>query len=115
MAAAVPPPHPQGTVRRSVEEGRTVLHLSGEIDSAVVAAYESPQGSGGSDPGRSRAVSIVDASAVTFMASVGIGLILRETEATRRDGRRPVLRRPTAPVRRVLSLTGLDGVFDVTD
>jgi anti-anti-sigma factor len=113
VAPALPPPHPQGTIHRAVEAGRTVLHLSGEIDSAVVAAYESPREPG--SPRRLPEVSLVDASAVTFMASVGIGLILRETEEVRAAGRRPALRLPAAPVRRVLSLTGLDGVFDIVD
>jgi anti-anti-sigma factor len=111
---APPPPHAPGSIRVDIEEGGLVLHLSGEIDSATVDAF---QASEAADPGSSRVrlVLVVDASAVTFMNSVGVGFLLRRTEATRDAGLRPLLRRPSRSALQVLRLTGTEALFDRID
>ena len=109
MTSSAPPPHAQGSIRFGVEDGGDVVHLSGEIDAATVAEFErthSPQ------DGRRRLVLLIDAEAVTFLNSVGTGLLIRLTDPARKAGLRPKLRRPSKPVVQILRVTGLDSLFD---
>jgi anti-anti-sigma factor len=111
------PPKPPGCIRVVVEGDDLVLQLTGEIDAATVGRYESAAAAG-SDPSAAaaaRQVGVVDAAEVTFMNSLGVRFLLHQTEAVRADGRRPVLRRPTPPVRQVLRLTRLDELFDIAE
>jgi anti-sigma B factor antagonist len=110
MSASTPPPHAQGTIRIGVHDGGAILHLSGEIDTAAVAAFESSPA-----PDPALRVLLVDASAVTFLNSVGARLLVRQTQAARDAGLRPKLRRPSRPVRQLLRVTGLDQLFDEID
>ncbi|NYJ08071.1 STAS domain-containing protein [Petropleomorpha daqingensis] len=89
------------SVRR--EAGETVLVLAGEIDAAVVTAFDEEQGS---DP---VPVDAIDAGEVTFIASVGVALLLRWVEAGPPGG--PVLRRSSPRLDRFLELTRLTDVF----
>lgn len=89
-----------------------VLQLHGEIDVAVVAAFDD------SAPDDIAALKndtrlSVNASAVTFMDSSGLAFLVRMTVATRAAGRRPALHGPSKPVRKILELTGLQDLFDV--
>ena len=90
------------------EDGVSVLRLHGEIDSAVVAAYDDvstlPR----------RRPTVIDASDVTFLDCRGLRLLVRETRAGRGSGCRPVLRRPTRVVRRVIGATGTEELFTIT-
>ena len=88
------------SVRR--EAGETVLVLAGEIDAAVVGAFEAEQP-------QPVPVDAVDAGAVTFIASVGVALLLRWVEAGPSGG--PVLRRSSPRLDRFLELTRLTEVF----
>jgi anti-anti-sigma factor len=93
------------------EGGVPVARLRGDIDSLVVAAYDRPTGEGsrrGSFP------TVIDASAVTFLDCRGLGFLIRQTGADRRDGRRPLLRRPARIVRRVIDLAEARDLFTVT-
>ena len=99
------------SVWKVFEDGGAVLHLRGDIDDLTVLSYETSSpvpSAGGQGYG---AVGAVDASAVTFMDAAGLGFLLRETAPLVATGRRPVLRRPSGPVRLILELTGLSGVF----
>ncbi len=83
-----------------------VLVLSGEIDS-----YTAPDlASRLSDT----KVEVVDLSAVTFIDSSGLRTLI-EADRSRQDaGGRIVLRAPSAPVQRLLEISGLAGHFDLT-
>ena len=109
MTSSAPPPHAPGSVRFSVEDGGDVVLLVGDIDTATVAEFDRTHSRGN---GRERLVVLVDAEAVTFLNSVGAGLLLRLTDSARRAGLRPKLRRPSRPVLQVLRVTGLDALFD---
>ena len=86
------------------EAGGPVLRLRGEVDARVVAAYDA------ASPGRGSAVA-VDLSAATFLDGPGLRLLLRATEATRRSGRLPELRRPSRTVRRMVEIAGMGRLF----
>ncbi|RFU22103.1 STAS domain-containing protein [Geodermatophilus marinus] len=107
MVPSTPGPRASGEIRLAVEDGVVVLHLTGEVDAAAVAAFESAGGA--APPGLLR---VVDASAVTFLNSVGAVLVIRLTQPARTAGLRPVLRRPSEAALQVLRLTGLELLFD---
>ena len=86
------------------ERGVPVARLRGDIDSVVVAAYER----------RGPFPAVIDASGVTFLDCRGLGFLIRQTRAARRDGRRPQLRRPARIVRRVIDLAEARDLFTVT-
>jgi anti-sigma B factor antagonist len=111
------PPNPPGSISVVVEGNDLVLRLSGDIDAATVGQYEAAAAAGSDPPAAAaaRQVGVVDAAEVTFMNSLGVRFLLRQTETVRASGRRPVLRRPTAPVRHVLRLTLLDELFEIAD
>jgi anti-anti-sigma factor len=79
-----------------------VLCLVGEIDIAVVQAFEAATAM------QPSAVDALDAGAVTFMSAVGVGLMLRCTVESEARGRPAVLRRSSRTVDRLLALTGPD-------
>jgi anti-anti-sigma factor len=91
-----------GTIEVHRDADETVLRLAGEIDSAVVAAYEREHGD------QPVPIDAVDAGAVTFIASRGVALLLRCVEAS---ARAPVLRRSSPQLERLLQLAGLTEVF----
>lgn len=93
------------------EAGERIIRLSGEIDSAVVAAYEqSPTAL----TDRSHPAQVIDASAVTFLDGRGLRFLVRRTRASTCAGGRLVLRRPARIVRRVVDLAGAADLFTIT-
>jgi anti-anti-sigma factor len=83
-----------------------VLVLSGEIDSYTAPGLAERL----ADP----AVEVVDVSAITFIDSTGLRTLLQADRSRRDDGRRFALRSPSAPVQRLLEISGLGGHFDIT-
>jgi anti-sigma B factor antagonist len=57
----------------------------------------------------------LDLSAVEFMDSTGVRVLVDVFEALRDAGGQPLLQAASAPVRRVLALTGLDGLLALPD
>ena len=109
---------PQGSVTVRLEDDTPVLLLEGEIDSAAVAAYETafPAGAPSLPPlPPSRQAWVVDTSAVTFMNSSGVAFLVRCVEGMRAHGGRPVLRKPSRATTKVLTLTGVSTLFEMTD
>ena len=100
--------HASGCIAVVDEDGVSVLCLHGEIDSMAVAAYDETATSTGARP------CVIDASDVTFLDARGLRLLVRETRAARGSGCRPVLRRPTRVVRRVIDVTGTGELFTIT-
>ncbi|MCA0143984.1 STAS domain-containing protein [Blastococcus sp. LR1] len=93
-------------------ESGPVLQLDGDIDMAVVAAFEALASDDIAALRNDTRLS-VNASAVTFMDSSGLAFLVRMTLPTRADGGRPALHSPSKSVRKILDLTGLHGLFDV--
>ena len=83
-----------------------VLVLSGEIDS-----YTAPDLASRLNDAK---VEIVDLSAVTFIDSSGLRTLIEADRSRQDDGARIVLRAPSAPVQRLLEISGLAGHFDLT-
>ena len=95
-----------GSASVTTRGGATVLLLDGEIDAAVVRAFEHHHG-GSAEP----AVDVIDAERVTFIDSLGLRLMVRCRQRAAEQGRVTALRSPSPPVRRVLSMTGLGALF----
>jgi anti-anti-sigma factor len=100
----IPGPLP-GSITIEVEGDRQVLLLRGDLDAAVVLAFETARRAD------TVVVDAIDASEVTFMSSRGVAVLLLTVEASRAAGRSPVLRASSRPVDRLLRMSGLDEVF----
>ena len=83
-----------------------VLVLSGEIDSYTAPLLAERL----ADP----AVEVVDLAAITFIDSTGLRALLQADRSKRDDGARFELRSPSAPVQRLLEISGLAGHFNMT-
>jgi anti-anti-sigma factor len=106
------PLRPPGDISLRMEEGRCVLYLHGEIDMAVVEAFET-----GAElaVGQAMRIDVIDAGEVTFFSSAGIRLLLQLTEGARSAGSRPVLRQPSKTILQLLRVTQLESFFDIAD
>jgi anti-anti-sigma factor len=90
-----------GSITVEHEGGQLVLCLAGEIDQYVVQEFDRATDT------RPPAVDLIDAEAATFLASAGIGLLLRIRDSSAASGRRAVLRAASPQVGRVLALVGM--------
>lgn len=92
-------------IRESIEGGRVVMALGGEIDLEVApklrAALES----------RAGVELVVDLADVTFVDSTGFSALANVLSQRRAADQDLPLRAPSPPVRRLLELSGLDQVF----
>jgi anti-anti-sigma factor len=93
-----------GSITVEVEDAGRVLHLRGDLDSAVVARFKALQGR------KPVVVDEIDAGEVTFIGSAGLALVLLCWEASVSAGRRPVLRASSRPVDRLLEMSSLNRV-----
>jgi anti-sigma B factor antagonist len=84
-----------------------VLVLSGEIDSYT--ATELAERLAGEPP-----VDVLDLAAVTFIDSSGLRVLVEAHQMRIERGTRLALRSPSAPVQRLLEISGLAGHLDVT-
>ena len=105
---------PAGSIALDSEAGVPTLRLAGEIDLASVEAFEAEAQRGVTGKGSTgQPVGVVDLSEVTFLSSTGLGLLITVTKPARAAGRLPELRGLSRPVRRVLTLAGADGLFQL--
>ena len=90
----------------------TVLGLEGEID-----LYTAPKLKEQISEliGSERSRIVVDLSRVEFLDSTGLGVLIGGLKRARERGGELALAGPTEPVRKVLSITGLDKVFSLHD
>ena len=100
--------HAAGCIALVDEDGVSVLCLHGEIDTMAVAAYDRTTTPTAAHP------TVIDASDVTFLDARGLRLLVREARAADPGSCRPVLRRPTRVVRRVIDVTGTEELFTIT-
>ncbi len=87
-----------------ITDGRRSLSVSGELDLATAPLLESAL-EGEIESGRDVTF---DVTGLRFMDAAGLGVFVRARRSIGRHGR-VLLRDPGPIVRRVLSLTGLDG------
>jgi anti-anti-sigma factor len=90
-----------GSITVEHERDEVVLCLAGEVDQFVVQEFDR------ATDGRAPAVDVIDAGAATFLASAGIGLLLRVRESSAASGRSGVLRAASPQVDRLLTLVGV--------
>ena len=108
-------PHPRtpvplpGSISVEDEGDQRVLVLRGDLDAAVVAAFEAAQRP---EP---VVVDAIDAAGVTFISSRGVALMLLAVEASSAAGRSPLLRASSHVVDRLLRLAGIDDAFPRPD
>jgi anti-anti-sigma factor len=97
----------RATVEQSLDpSGTTVISIAGEIDMSNVATVEADLETA-LTPRPNRVV--LDVSALGFIDSSGIAVLLRAAEKTERVE----LRNPSATVRRILEATGLSDVLHI--
>ena len=94
-----------GSIELVEEAGGTVLVLTGEIDTVVIAEFER---SAGTTPAL---VVAIDAGEVTLLSATAVDLMLRHLWSAAAAGSAPVLRRSNQHVERVLELLGLAEIF----
>lgn len=89
-----------GAVAVRIEGQRRVLHLSGEVDFAVVEQFE-----------RGQVVPLVvdeiDAGAVTYFSAAGVRLLLQARKTSLAAGRPATLRSSSPNVDRLLGVAGI--------
>jgi anti-anti-sigma factor len=90
-----------GSITVEHEGDELVLCLAGEVDQYVVQEFDR------ATDGRPPAVDLIDAGAATFLASAGIGLLLRVRDSSAASGRRAVLRAASPQVDRLLAVVGM--------
>jgi anti-sigma B factor antagonist len=82
------------------------LVLSGEIDSYTATELAQRLGD---EP-----IDVLDLAAVTFIDSSGLRVLVEAHQVRMERGTRLALRAPSAPVQRLLEISGLAGHLDVT-
>jgi len=89
--------------------GRVTLRVTGEIDmSTAPSVHEAAVGAIRHHPTLD-----IDLSAVTFMDSSGLHMLLATKQLAERRGGHVRLLHPTPSVMRVLEVTGVDGMFEI--
>lgn len=91
-------------------DGLNRVALSGRMDAAGIKDIESAFTRGVAQVGRSV---VVDMGGVSFMASMGMGLLLRNARALAGKGLRMVLYRPQALVEEVMHIAGLQQLIPI--
>jgi anti-anti-sigma factor len=97
------------TVIVSEESGQTVAHVTGEID---IATCERLRDAIEPHLGRGQRV-VLDLSGVRFMDSSCLKVLLQAHTTLTGDGGSLILRNPSDVAQRLLSLSGLNELFDV--
>jgi anti-anti-sigma factor len=83
----------------------------GEIDLETSRGLSAELGELAGQPGDA----VLDLSDVTFMDSVGLGVVLKAAGRFQRQGKRLVLVSPSGPARRVLDFAGVEGRVTVVE
>lgn len=90
-------------------EGSTLIQIEGEIDLSTVPQFEREL-TANVEAGRNV---LVDLTAVDFMDSTGIGVLVRASNRAREEGAEVSLACGPGSVRRVLEVSGLDKMITV--
>ena len=92
--------------------GLVQLVLSGELDLSTVDKVENELGS--VEEGEERML-VLDLSALTFLDSTGLRLMVTANQRAQKDGRRLVIVKGPETVQRVFSITKLDETLEMVD
>ena len=91
--------------------GRTVLAVAGEIDTQTSDELRAAV----DELDVSHRTLVLDLHGVEFVDSSGLGALLGIKKQQERAGGRLLLARLSAPVARIIEITRMDRVFEVTD
>jgi anti-anti-sigma factor len=83
-----------------------VLAMSGTIDLATSRGLAAKLAELAGEPG---SAAVLDLANVTFMDSMGLGVVLKAAGRFRRQAKRLVIVAPPGPVLRLLEMTAMDG------
>jgi len=97
-----------GRITVQDEAGGHVLHLTGDVDAPVLRQLAREHGLD-----RLRILA-VDVGAVRYIDSAGLSFLARWAQTARADGRPAELRHMTPRFARVLEVSGLTPLFDLT-
>lgn len=97
------------TLRTDVEDGASIVHVTGELDLATVAAFDTELESSPAD----RVVIVL--AECTFIDSSALRSLVRAHRSAGENGGALALVAPTQPARRVLEVATLDRVIPVFD
>ncbi|MFF8264239.1 STAS domain-containing protein [Streptomyces virginiae] len=96
------------------DDQRRVVHVGGEMDvdrapMLYAALYAAITEAGGPDE------IVVDLSGLSFCDSSGLSALVHARQTAAEHGRRISLRDPQPHFRRLLEMSGADGLFPITD
>lgn len=92
-----------------VEGGRVVCELTGELDSTTSPLLRTVL----NDQLDASQDTVIDLSAVSFIDSSGVGVLVGALRRFQETGHKLSLRGPNASLRRVLEMTGLSAAFPI--
>jgi len=95
-----------------LEDGVTRIQLSGRMDMQGTAAIETKFTAYAV---KDKGAVVVDMSAVSFLASIGIRTLILSAKALHQRGGKIALLNPDAAVRKVLEMAGVDSLIPVCD
>jgi anti-anti-sigma factor len=98
-------------ITRETADGAVVLRVAGDMDADT--AYRVPDEVAALFDGAPPREVVVDLADVTFLDSVGLGMLVRSQEEAQAHDAGFTLRAPSDPVSRVLSMTAMDTHFTV--
>lgn len=98
---------PRLNVTRSDHDGSVLVHIEGEIDLSTAPQFEREL----MESANNGAPLIVDLCDVEFMDSTGIGVLVRTSKKLTEQNAAMSLVCAKGPVRKVLEVSGLDGVI----
>lgn len=99
-------------VLSTADDDVTRIALRGRLDLQGAGAIQQEFAAHTGDTQRSL---VVDLSEVSFLASIGMRMLLEGAKALRRTEHRLVLLRPQQNVKQALEVAGLAGILPITD
>jgi anti-sigma B factor antagonist len=109
MARRTPSPAEVLGILIEEEADRTVCRLQGELDSINAPRLRAVLGE------RVESDVVVDLSALEFIDSSGLGVLVGALRRFQASGHQLSLRGPTSSIQRVFAITGLDQAFAIED
>jgi anti-sigma B factor antagonist len=98
-------------VQTQSANGLTRVSLNGSFDVSGASGVDHQF----SDIGKQAIDVLVDLSGVTFLASVGVHILIRTAKAVGERGGQLIILNPNVPSRKVLHATGVDSIILLAD
>ncbi len=102
------PDLPDFHIRMLSTDGRSIVHVSGELDAYTAARLRDSLA--GLISAGSRHI-VVDLADVSFMGASGLGVLVGAGKRLRRDGGKLLLRSAAPGVQKMIEITGLDATL----